>query len=182
MQNTKTQHCFFVLLKGFIALQEIQSSTLEFGKRNWRTSLKINFKKSNAKHSTNLIWTEILSWLTFLVLSSVRRGMKTHKWCEKHWRTNPLSGNDVSVCPLIPEKLFICWRTSHSSTEHPPRIDDCMRPLFQFTACPNCLVLVWILNPPENCEEILPSVSLHFLSFLCTGPQTIYDDITDLSK
>lgn len=40
--------------------------------------------------------------------------------------------------------------------------------------------LLPILDPPENCEEILPSVSLHFLSFFCARPQTAYDDIVDL--
>lgn len=36
---------------------------------------------------------------------------------------------------------------------------------------------MWILNPPENCKKILSSISLHFLSFLCAGTQTTYDDI-----
>lgn len=41
---------------------------------------------------------------------------------------------------------------------------------------------MWILNPPENCKKILSSISLHFLSFLCAGTQTTYDDIIGLPK
>lgn len=73
--------------------------------------------------------------------------------------------------------LFICWGgTSHSLQLHRTP------PLFQFLVCPKGLVSVWILNPPENCEEILASISLDLLSFLCAGTQATNNDITNLSK
>lgn len=42
------------------------------------------------------------------------------------------------------------------------------------------LASVGVLDPPENSQEVLPTVSLHFLPFLCARTQATYDDITIL--
>lgn len=43
-------------------------------------------------------------------------------------------------------------------------------------------VLVWIINPSENGEKVLSSISLHFLSFFSTRTQTAGDDVVHLPR
>lgn len=99
----QNQHWLVFLLKEFTALQEIQKQHfVEFGKINWGPSLKNVFKrkKSNAQHSTRLVWMEILLWLTSLVASFVSWGMKYINYVKKN-TSNPLSGKDVNDCPSV---------------------------------------------------------------------------------